>query len=118
MPRYSSTEVLRLDELLQHAPATIRPPSPGLQPAPKPRQHKRRAAGAASLPRQCREATEGEGDNALREGRFLRAPCQRLFQSGAAVRPLPLSASSADAHCLALRAETRPTTTSSHTSAR
>ncbi len=118
MPHYSSTEVLKLDELLQHPPATIRPPSSGLQRDPRPRQHKQRAAGAAGLPRRCREAAEGEGDHALREECVLRAPCQRLFQSGAAVHPLPLSASPADAHCLALRAETRPTITSSHTSAR
>ncbi|SRR6266702_7225271 len=37
------------------------------------------------------------GDRTVREGRFLGAPCRRLFQSGAPVRPLPLSVSPADA---------------------
>jgi hypothetical protein len=103
------------NKLLQHAPTRISPPSTGLQRAPRPRQHERRAARSAGLPRRRREMDKGVGDHAIREEHLPRAPCRSLFQSRTTVGPLPsLPAPPADA----LHTEIRPTTTSSRTSAR
>ena len=101
----------KLDELLQHTPTRIRPPSPDLQRAPRQRQHERRAARAAGLPHRRREVVERMGDHTVREERIPAAPCRGLFQSGTAVRPLPLSPLRQLTR-LALRAGIRPTTTS------
>jgi translation initiation factor 3 subunit M len=85
----------KLDELLQHASTTICPSSPGLQHAPRPRQHKRRAARAARHPHRLKWLKEWEITPSEKSA-FLKRLVDAFSKAGQRYVLCPLSA---DAPC-------------------